>query len=126
MPAIQKYLIFHLVEEPDEGKNKIQSFQDPSTAQETPIFVLLFKLIILGKFLLLILSLVKEFEWKYKIIHRSNKREVRLTNFEKKNLPSTLIDLLDFFHPPLKKFLSPFCFACTLGLLPCIYSSPQK
>ena len=85
MPAIQKYLIFHWVEEPDEGKNKILSFQDPSTAQETPIFVLLFKLIILGKFLLLILSLVKEFEWKYKIMHRSNKREVRLTNFEKKS-----------------------------------------
>ena len=115
MPAIQKYLIFHWVEEPDEGKNKIQSFQDPSTAQETPIFVLLFKLIILGKFLLLILSLVEEFEWKYKIIHRSNKRLVRLTNFEKKNLPATLIDLLDFFHPPLKNFLSPFCFACTLA-----------
>ena len=43
MPAIQKYLIFHWVEEPDEGKNKIQSFQDQSTAQETPIFVLLFQ-----------------------------------------------------------------------------------
>ena len=36
----------------------------------------------------------------------SNKREVTLTDFEKfhlpqKNLPSTFIDFLDFFHPAL-------------------------
>ena len=40
--------------------------------------------------------------------HLSNKCEVTLTGFEKshptkkkkKNLPSTFIDFLDFFHPP--------------------------
>ena len=65
MPAIQTYLILHWVEEPDEGKSKIQSFQDHSTAQETPISVLLFKLKILGKFRLLILNLVKKFATSY-------------------------------------------------------------
>ena len=33
--------------------------------------------------------------------HLSNKREVTLTDFEKKNPPSTFIDFLDFFHPPV-------------------------
>ena len=39
--------------------------------------------------------------------HLSNKREVMLTDFEKKIYPpctfspSTFIDFLDFFHPPL-------------------------
>ena len=42
--------------------------------------------------------------------HLSNKREVTLTNFEKfhppqKNPPSTFIDFLDFFHPPLLHYL---------------------
>ena len=26
----------------------------------------------------------------------------------------------------VKKFLDPFCFACTLGLLPCLCTSPQS
>ena len=33
--------------------------------------------------------------------HLSNKREVTLTDFEKKYPPSTFIDFLDLFHPPL-------------------------
>ena len=42
----------------------------------------------------------------YLYSHLSNKREVTLTDFEKfhppqKNPPSTFIDFLDFFHPPL-------------------------
>ena len=44
--------------------------------------------------------------------HLSNKREVMLTDFEKKIhppptfLPSTSIDFLDFFHPPLLVYCS--------------------
>ena len=41
-----------------------------------------------------------------KYSHLSNKRDITLTDFEKfhppqKNPPSTFIDFLDFFHPPL-------------------------
>ena len=32
---------------------------------------------------------------------------------------------LNFIRSILKKFLNPFCFACTLGLLPCL-TSPQS
>ena len=44
--------------------------------------------------------------------HLSNKREVTLTDFEKKILPSRIfqssmfIDFLDFFHPPLLVYCS--------------------
>ena len=38
--------------------------------------------------------------------HLSNKREVTLTDFEKKNPPSRFIDFLDFFHPPLLVYCS--------------------
>ena len=36
-------------------------------------------------------------------------------------------DLKDFKNswPSVKKFLNPFCFACTVGLLPCL-TSPQS
>ena len=33
------------------------------------------------------------------------------------------LDLRIFIRLVLKKFFNPFCFACTLGLLPC---SPQR
>ena len=53
---------------------------------------------------LLYWSKIKLFWHRYS--HLSNKREVTLTDFEKfhppqKNPPSTFIDFLDFFHPPL-------------------------
>jgi hypothetical protein len=53
MLAIQKYQIFHWAEEPHGDKNKTQSFPDQSADRGTPIFVLLYRLIIFSKSLLL-------------------------------------------------------------------------
>ena len=42
------------------------------------------------------------------------------------NLDSMRVSLKKFDYSSLKKFLNPFCFACTLGLLPCLCRSPQS
>ena len=41
-----------------------------------------------------------------KYSHLSNKRRVTPIDFEKKNPPSTVIELLYFFHPPLLVYSS--------------------
>ena len=57
--------------------------------------------------------------------HLSNKREVTLTDFEKKIPPSMFIDFLDLFHPPLLVYCIYVLVFSKKSHPPCLFQPPR-